>query len=187
MEKFEDFTRFIRKEAIKMANNKDEVEDLIQSGFLGLLKAQKNLKENSFTEGEKISYLLEGILQEMKRSRFRMMTPVRVPFRKLEEAWAIGPGLPLEDKNEDGEEYTPSYIPKVDMEEQILHIDLKNAIRGLPLEWQKIINYRFFGGYTLEETAQCLNLTPEGVRIKEKKALASLKKRLGGNMPPGLF
>lgn len=54
-------------------------------------------------------------------------------------------------------------------------IYLKQAVNNLPEDLQKIIVLRYFGGYTISETAEILNI-PEGtVSTRSRKALEILK------------
>ncbi len=53
---------------------------------------------------------------------------------------------------------------------------LKEAIEGLDVELQKIINMAFLEGYTQSQIAQKLNMAPMNVSRKMKKALSKLLK-----------
>lgn len=54
-------------------------------------------------------------------------------------------------------------------------IDIKNAINNLPEELRKIIILRYYGGYTISETAEILEI-PEGtVSTRSRKALEILR------------
>lgn len=65
-----------------------------------------------------------------------------------------------------------------DSDEDSLH--LKHAINNLPEDLRKIIVLRYFGGYTISETAEILEI-PEGtVSTRSRKALEILKVEVSG-------
>lgn len=68
------------------------------------------------------------------------------------------------------------------LEESVIrNIDLENAIRKLPKDWETIIRLRFSEEYTQLQIAEFLGITQVQVSRLEKKALEKLKKELEGN------
>lgn len=61
------------------------------------------------------------------------------------------------------------------MDREQLEHDVKEAIRDLPEEQQKIIQYRYFDGKTLKETGQKLGIRAEQVRQMEAKAMRKMR------------
>ena len=57
-------------------------------------------------------------------------------------------------------------------------LPLKEAIRKLPKELKDVIILRFFGGYTVAETAQALHIPPGTVATRQRKALQLLRLEL---------
>lgn len=57
-------------------------------------------------------------------------------------------------------------------------IPLKEAICKLPKELKDVIILRFFGGYTVVETAQTLRIPPGTVATRQRKALQVLRLEL---------
>jgi len=55
---------------------------------------------------------------------------------------------------------------------------LERAILGLPEDYRLIFMLRDVEGMTTDETAECLNLTPENVKIRLHRARAGLRKGL---------
>lgn len=62
-------------------------------------------------------------------------------------------------------------------------LPLKDAIRKLPKELKDIIILRFFGGYTVAETAQALHIPPGTVATRQRKALQLLRLELEEEVP----
>lgn len=68
------------------------------------------------------------------------------------------------------------------LEESVIrNIDLENALRKLPEDWETIIKLRFIGDYTQTQIAEILGITQVQVSRLEKKALEKLKKELEVN------
>lgn len=57
-------------------------------------------------------------------------------------------------------------------------LPLKEALGKLPKELKDIIILRFFGGYTLAETAQILHIPPGTAATRQRKALGLLRLEL---------
>jgi len=57
-------------------------------------------------------------------------------------------------------------------------LPLKEAIRKLPKELNDVIILRFFAGYTVEETAQALEIPTGTVSTRQRKALRLLRLEL---------
>lgn len=65
--------------------------------------------------------------------------------------------------------------------EQFDALPLKEAIRLLPRNLQEVIILRYFTGFTLEETAQALDIPRGTVTTRQKKALSLLRLELTDN------
>ena len=57
-------------------------------------------------------------------------------------------------------------------------LSLKEALRHLPKELKDVIILRYFGGYTVAETAQTLNIPVGTVATRQRKALRLLRLEL---------
>ena len=57
-------------------------------------------------------------------------------------------------------------------------LPLKEAIRRLPRELKEVVILRYFAGYTLSETALCLQIPQGTVATRQRKALKMLKLEL---------
>ena len=58
-------------------------------------------------------------------------------------------------------------------------LPLREAIRRLPEELRTVVILRYFAGYTLEETAQSLDLPRGTVSTRQRRALQLLRLELG--------
>ncbi len=57
-------------------------------------------------------------------------------------------------------------------------LPLKEALRRLPKELKDVIILRFFGGFSVAETAQTLHIPPGTVATRQRKALQMLRLEL---------
>ncbi len=57
-------------------------------------------------------------------------------------------------------------------------LPLKEALRQLPRELKDVIVLRFFGGYTLAQTAQALGIPPGTAATRQRRALKLLRLEL---------
>lgn len=62
--------------------------------------------------------------------------------------------------------------------EEFDSLPLKEALRKLPKDLKDVIILRFFGGYTVSETAQTLYIPPGTVATRQRKALQLLRLEL---------
>ncbi len=63
-------------------------------------------------------------------------------------------------------------------------LPLKEALRRLPKELQDVIILRFFGGYSVAETAQTLHIPAGTVATRQRKALKLLRLELDEEVLP---
>jgi len=62
-------------------------------------------------------------------------------------------------------------------------LDLARALASLAAGHSEVINLRFIHGLSLQETAEVLGTTVDGVKGRQARALAELRLRLGGPPP----
>jgi len=69
-------------------------------------------------------------------------------------------------------------LPEVVDDTKAVSMTLREALGKLPEDLQEVIILRYFGDYTVKDTAQELNLPQGTVATRTKKALALLKEEL---------
>ena len=78
--------------------------------------------------------------------------------------------------------YRPMYHPLDELPETAVEefdsLPLKEALRRLPKDLKDVIILRFFGGYTVAETAQTLHIPAGTVATRQRKALQLLRLEL---------
>ena len=61
---------------------------------------------------------------------------------------------------------------------------MKEAIRRLPEELRQVVVLRYFGGYTLSETAAALDIPQGTASTRQRRALQLLRLELGEEAKP---
>jgi len=76
------------------------------------------------------------------------------------------------------DEWTPDGKTSQMVEQQLLYLELKDAIRGLTPEQQEVISLRFGEGYSVEETAQIMKRPITSIKAVQFRAIDSLRRKL---------
>lgn len=75
-------------------------------------------------------------------------------------------------------------VPDAAGPDQYDHLPLKEAVGRLPEDLRQVIVLRYFGGYTLSETAAALDVPAGTVSTRQRRALALLRLELGEEAEP---
>jgi len=75
-------------------------------------------------------------------------------------------------------------LPDAAGPDQYDQLPLKEAVGRLPEELRQVIVLRYFGGYTLAETAAALDVPAGTVSTRQRRALALLRLELGEEVEP---
>ena len=97
-------------------------------------------------------------------------TLVREFIRERRTAWArrVSPTDPLPE----------AHFPLPDRDG---FLDLQDAVTGLPPRQRAVLVLRFYCDMTVEQSAELLGCTPGTIKSQTSKALASLRRALGGH------
>lgn len=69
-------------------------------------------------------------------------------------------------------------LPETAQPEDFDALSLRDAVERLPKELKDVVVCRYFGGYTLAETAQALDIPPGTAATRQRRALALLRLEL---------
>jgi RNA polymerase sigma-70 factor, ECF subfamily len=134
-----------------------DVEDLVQEVFIRAIRGIDSFNGDSSPKTWLFSIARNLAIDEMKSKRWRRMITFQ-PFH--------------EPKNED----TPE---KLFQENEETH-ELYKAIRKLKENYRDVIILRGIKEFSVDETAEILNWTPNKVRSTYHRAKSALQKKLGG-------
>lgn len=191
---------------MKYFNNYDNKEDLFQVGVIGLLYAYKNYDSKlgckfstyayTYVLGEmrklvredkniKISKNISMLYKRIDRTKELLYqkylkeptTKEIADFLEIDEYLvieAINSNNRVESLDNTFDDYNLYDIVGYNID----NIDLKYAIENLSEEERKLINSRYFNGYSQDETAKLLNTNQVKVSRNEKKILVKLRNQL---------
>ena len=175
---------FVAKQAIRRiaayrADNRDcsvDVDDLLQEGFITMLRAVESYRaESGMLFLGWLNFHLKNAFNEAlglrRKQAFHEPTHYAVsmqqPIGNSEES-TIG-DLLLADGNE---------IELIEHEIWLaqLRVHLAAALAGLPVEWQYILEKRFWGELQLKQIADVEGVSPQMISEKVNRALRRLRK-----------
>lgn len=179
------------------------IEDLYQAGCIGIIKASKNYKENSeckfstyaykYILGEIIDFIRNDkniILSNESYSIYKRYLKVKelleskynrdISFGEICSYMNIDERCMLNiiesvsmSKNIEENESIINNNEEISIDEII---DLNNYLDMLSIEEKKLIDYRYYQGYTQCETASLMGLSQVKVSRSEKLILSKIKK-----------
>lgn len=184
----------------------DELEDLIQIGYIGLIKAARNF---DYERGLKFStYAVPMIVGEIKsqlrdRGRIKVSRSLKKDAQDIKRAEAdfisrngrspkiselskltslsierINEALCADDALNNIEDYENADIRIDNEEQQVIYMDLNNSIERLPEMEQKVIFLRYYRDYTQQQAANMLGISQVQVCRIEKKTLKKLSEEV---------
>ena len=152
---------------LKMCRDITDAEDLVQETFLNAFKYLKSFRQE--TKFKNWLYRIAGSVCIKKRRRSKF-----APEKELSLEEFI-PG-----ENPGAEHQLPDWaaMPLEKVLNRELNDTINNAIRSLPQTYRSIIILRDMEGFSTEEPAQILDLTPSNVKVRLHRARLFLKDKL---------
>ncbi|MFQ5381238.1 MAG: RNA polymerase sigma factor, partial [Dehalococcoidia bacterium] len=148
----------IYRYALSRVGNPSDAEDLTSQVFEEAWKSASSLEDRGIPPRGWLFGIARNVVGSHRRRLFR-----RPPELNIEayEAAADDPALAPE------------------------AMDLANAIGRLPRSQAEVVTLRFLHGLSLQETAEALSTTVDGVKGRQARALASLRGIMEGSSLPG--
>lgn len=149
---------------ISILKNDEEVEDAMQEAYI---KAYQQLK--TFKRQSKFSTWLSRIMINESLSKLRQRKN-HIEYSEVESA------------TQSANSYHALPSNHVTPEKQVLQKEMKNilehAIQQLPQKYQTVFVMREIEGMNVQETAECLRLSTENVKVRLHRAKEILKNKL---------
>ena len=152
---------------IKMCNDITDAEDLVQETFLNVFKYLKDFRYET----------------KFKNWLFRVASSVCIRKRRKSK-FAPESELSLEDfipgDDSDASQEFPEWaaLPLEKLLNRELADTVQEAIRSLPERYRPIIVLRDIEGFSTQETAQILDITPANVKVRLHRARLFLREKL---------
>ena len=186
------------KDIYPVCRNTQEESDIFQSAVIGLIEAvelyskEKNAQFKTFSRwrihGSIIDYLRKSSLVNLPYKARKKLNEERLKFERenidFENPYSVT-SLDALLENADSRGFAESLHadlsrqPEIETEEKMLLEDIHKILQTLPFdEYETIVHY-YFMGKTLDEIAKLLNMTRSGVWQIRKRAIETIRRKLG--------
>ncbi len=161
------YERALYNFGIRMCGDPTDAEDLVQDTFLNVFKYLKSFRRETKFKNWLYRIAASVCIKKRRRSKF-------APEREL----SLDQFLPLDEA--DVERVTPRWAdaPLEQVLNDELEQQLQNGILKLPEKYRSVLVLRDIEGFSTEETAQILNLTPSNVKVRLHRARLYLRDHL---------
>ena len=179
------------------------LEDLYQAGCIGIIKASKNYNENKSSKfstyaykyilGEIIDYIrndksiiISNEMYSIYKKYLKVKELLNNKYNREVSFKEICSFMNINERNLLSIIESISISKDIDEKESYLQIEsdlslddkinLDSGIEDLSIEEKRLIDYRYFQGYTQMETAHLMGITQVKVSREEKLILSKMKK-----------
>lgn len=172
-EKFHDLVKRYESKlynfSLRMCRDRSDAEDMIQDTFLNVFKYLKNFRYESKFKNWLYKVAASTCIKKRRKSKF-------APEKEL----SLDEFLP----NEEAEK--PDHIPEWALLplDKLLNDELRDKINEtiltLPKKYRLVMVLRDLEGFSTDETAQILNLSPSNVKVRLHRARLYMRDKLKG-------
>jgi RNA polymerase sigma-70 factor (ECF subfamily) len=155
--------------SLRMCRDRSDAEDMIQDTFLNVFKYLKNFRYESKFKNWLYKVAASTCIKKRRKSKF-------APEKEL----SLDEFLP----NEEAEK--PDHIPEWALLplDKLLNDELRDQINEtiltLPKKYRLVMVLRDIEGFSTDETAQILNLSPSNVKVRLHRARLYMRDKLKG-------
>jgi RNA polymerase sigma-70 factor (ECF subfamily) len=155
--------------SLRMCRNRSDAEDMVQDTFLNVFKYLKNFRYESKFKNWLYKVAASTCVKKRRKSKF-------APEKEL----SLDEFLP----NEEAEK--PDHVPEWALLplDKLLNDELRHKINEtiltLPKKYRLVMVLRDIEGFSTDETAQILNLSPSNVKVRLHRARLYLRDKLKG-------
>ena len=152
---------------LKICGEVRDAEDLVQETFLNVFKYMQHFRHETKFKNWLYKIASNVCIKKRRKSKF-------APEREL----SLDDFLPSEGAQPPAElpDWADAPLEKLLNEE--LSETLKGAVLSLPEMYRVVIMLRDFEGFSTEETAQILNVTPSNVKVRLHRGRLFLREKL---------
>lgn len=152
---------------LKVCWNAQDAEDLVQETFLNVFKYLKSFRYETKFKNWLYRIASSVCIKKRRKSKF-------APDREL----SLEEFLPSDEAHAAAELPDWAIAPLEKVLNDELSETLKSAIRSLPEKYRVVILLRDMEGFSTEETAQIMNLSPANVKVRLHRARLFLREKL---------
>lgn len=163
----ERYERSLYNFGIKMCGAVDDAEDLAQETFLNVFKYLKDFRRETKFKNWLYRIAASICIKKRRKSKF-------APQREL----SLDEFLPQDEADVEQELPQWAALPLDQVLNRELQDKLREAILELPEKYRAVLVLRDMEGFSTEEAAQILNLTPSNVKVRLHRARLFLRDQL---------
>lgn len=152
---------------LKLCGDTHDAEDLVQDTFLNVFKYLKNFRYETKFKNWLYRIATSVCIKKRRKSKY-------APDREL----SLDEFLPQDEAAVESEVPLWAAVPLEQLLNEELGNTLKDAILGLPEKYRVVLVLRDIEGFSTEESAQILNLTPANIKVRLHRARLFLKDKL---------
>jgi RNA polymerase sigma-70 factor (ECF subfamily) len=152
---------------LKLCGDSHDAEDLVQDTFLNVFKYLKNFRYETKFRNWLYRIATSVCIKKRRKSKF-------APDREL----SLDEFLPQDEAAVESDVPLWAAVPLEQLLNEELGNTLKDAILALPEKYRVVLVLRDIEGFSTEESAQILNLTPANIKVRLHRARLFLKDKL---------
>jgi RNA polymerase sigma-70 factor (ECF subfamily) len=152
---------------LKLCGDSHDAEDLVQDTFLNVFRYLKNFRYETKFKNWLYRIATSVCIKKRRKSKF-------APDREL----SLDEFLPQDEAAVESDVPTWAAVPLEQLLNEELGNTLKEAILALPEKYRVVLVLRDIEGFSTEESAQILNLTPANIKVRLHRARLFLKDKL---------
>ncbi len=153
--------------AFKMCGHHSDAEDVVQDAFLNVYKYLDNFRYETKFKNWLYRILTSACIKKRRQSKF-------APEREL----SLDEFMPADEASVEKEVPGWASLPLDQLLNEELGQLIRDAIVALPEKYRVVVVLRDMEGFSTEETAQILNLTPANVKVRLHRGRLFLRDQL---------
>lgn len=161
------YERALYNFALRMCGDPSDAEDVVQDAFLNVFKYIRNFRFESKFKNWLYRILTSTCIKKRRRSKF-------APDREL----SLDAFLPQDEASIERDPPLWAALPVEQLLNEELNRTLKKAILDLPEKYRLVLALRDIEGFSTEESAQILGLTPANIKVRLHRARLFLREQL---------
>lgn len=161
------YERLLYNFGLKLCGQSEDAEDLVQDTFINVFKYLKNFRYETKFKNWLYRIATSVCIKKRRKSKF-------APDREL----SLDEFLPQDEANIEQELPPWAALPSEQLLNEELGYTLKQAILALPEKYRMVLVLRDIEGFSTEESAQILNLSPSNIKVRLHRARLFLRDQL---------
>jgi RNA polymerase sigma-70 factor (ECF subfamily) len=159
---------------LRMCRDVQDAEDLVQDTFLNVFRYLDAFRFETKFKNWLYRIATTSCIKKRRRSKF-------APDKEL----SLEDLLPGDDNDVPDQDAAWLSIPLEQLLNEELSLFIHQAIGDIPEKYRVVVVLRDMEGFSTEETAQILNLTPANVKVRLHRARLFLREKLKGYFRDG--